>query len=189
VYNKTEAEKFDGFRFLKSLFMFYKPKFCCECGEKIFRKDWKFWTSRRFCEICEIDKKAYEVLPKITGALLFLLGVFGFGSLILRKDTVQEIKIERIPFAKTVEKTYEQNLGTKNLEQIRNPSDASISKVEKFEKSAKYEKVKSDEPVYYCGAETKKGGFCKRRVKGGGRCWQHQGQEAILPPEKLLVVP
>jgi len=24
-----------------------------------------------------------------------------------------------------------------------------------------------------CGALTKKGGSCQRRVKGGGRCWQH----------------
>lgn len=26
----------------------------------------------------------------------------------------------------------------------------------------------------YCGAPTKKGGSCKRRVSGGGRCWQHK---------------
>lgn len=26
----------------------------------------------------------------------------------------------------------------------------------------------------YCGAPTKKGGACKRRVSGGGRCWQHK---------------
>ncbi|WP_208810027.1 DUF3157 family protein [Riemerella anatipestifer] len=25
----------------------------------------------------------------------------------------------------------------------------------------------------YCGAPTKKGGPCSRRVSGGGRCWQH----------------
>jgi hypothetical protein len=24
-----------------------------------------------------------------------------------------------------------------------------------------------------CGAPTKKGGACQRRVSGGGRCWQH----------------
>src|SRR6185369_586604 len=31
-------------------------------------------------------------------------------------------------------------------------------------------------PVYLCGAPTKKGTPCKRRVKSpGARCWQHQG--------------
>ncbi|MDB9720245.1 hypothetical protein OAA67_00025 [Winogradskyella sp.] len=24
-----------------------------------------------------------------------------------------------------------------------------------------------------CGAKTKSGGYCKRKVKGGGRCYQH----------------
>lgn len=27
--------------------------------------------------------------------------------------------------------------------------------------------------VGVCGARTKSGGSCKRRVRGGGRCWQH----------------
>lgn len=26
-----------------------------------------------------------------------------------------------------------------------------------------------------CGAPTRKGGACRRRVKGGGHCWQHGG--------------
>jgi hypothetical protein len=43
------------------------------------------------------------------------------------------------------------------------------------------------EPVYWCGAQTKKGTPCSRKVKGGGRCWQHEGQAAMLPPEKLLI--
>ena len=44
----------------------------------------------------------------------------------------------------------------------------------------------ASETVYFCGAQTKKGTPCTRRVKGGGRCWQHQGQPAMLPPEKLI---
>ncbi len=44
------------------------------------------------------------------------------------------------------------------------------------------------ETTYFCGAQTKKGTPCSRRVKSGGRCWQHVGQPAILPPEKLIAV-
>jgi hypothetical protein len=40
---------------------------------------------------------------------------------------------------------------------------------------------------YYCGAETKKGTPCSRKVKGNVRCWQHTGMPAMLPPDKLLV--
>ncbi|HEU4509799.1 MAG TPA: hypothetical protein VFR78_16300 [Pyrinomonadaceae bacterium] len=32
-----------------------------------------------------------------------------------------------------------------------------------------------EEKVYTCGARTKKGKPCSRRVKQPGRCWQHKG--------------
>jgi hypothetical protein len=44
-----------------------------------------------------------------------------------------------------------------------------------------------EEVVYICGARTKKGTPCQRRVRGPGRCWQHRGKPAILPPSKLVV--
>jgi hypothetical protein len=43
------------------------------------------------------------------------------------------------------------------------------------------------EVVYVCGARTKKGTPCQRRVRGPERCWQHRGKPAILPPSKLVV--
>ena len=43
------------------------------------------------------------------------------------------------------------------------------------------------EEVYICGARTKKGKPCSRRVHGPVRCWQHKGEKATLPQEKLLV--
>jgi hypothetical protein len=41
--------------------------------------------------------------------------------------------------------------------------------------------------VYTCGARTKKGTPCSRRVHGPIRCWQHKGMPAMLPPEKLMI--
>ena len=43
------------------------------------------------------------------------------------------------------------------------------------------------EQTYLCGARTKKGTPCSRRVHGPVRCWQHKGAAAMLPQEKLLV--
>jgi hypothetical protein len=43
------------------------------------------------------------------------------------------------------------------------------------------------EQVYTCGARTKKGTPCSRRVHGPVRCWQHKGAAAMLPAEKLMV--
>lgn len=44
-----------------------------------------------------------------------------------------------------------------------------------------------DEHVYTCGARTKKGKPCSRRVNGAVRCWQHKGLPAMLPTEKLVI--
>ncbi len=41
--------------------------------------------------------------------------------------------------------------------------------------------------VYMCGARTKKGTPCSRRMHEPVRCWQHKGMKAMLPPEKLIV--
>ena len=43
------------------------------------------------------------------------------------------------------------------------------------------------EEVYICGARTKKGKPCSRRVHQQGRCWQHKGMAAMLAEEKLVV--
>jgi hypothetical protein len=43
------------------------------------------------------------------------------------------------------------------------------------------------EQIYTCGARTKKGTPCSRRVHGPVRCWQHKGAKAMLPQEKLIV--
>jgi methyl coenzyme M reductase subunit C len=42
------------------------------------------------------------------------------------------------------------------------------------------------EQLYMCGARTKKGTPCSRRVHGPVRCWQHKGMAAMLPQEKLI---
>ena len=43
------------------------------------------------------------------------------------------------------------------------------------------------EQLYTCGARTKKGTPCSRRVHGPVRCWQHKGAPAMLPQEKLAI--
>jgi hypothetical protein len=47
--------------------------------------------------------------------------------------------------------------------------------------------VASGEVTYICGAKTKSGTPCTRKVHGNVRCYQHKGQPAMLPPEQLVV--
>jgi hypothetical protein len=47
--------------------------------------------------------------------------------------------------------------------------------------------TEASEIVSICGARTKRGTPCSRRVRGTGRCWQHRGKSAMLPAAKLIV--
>jgi hypothetical protein len=50
--------------------------------------------------------------------------------------------------------------------------------------------VATDEPVYICGARTKKGTPCRRRVHAAGeRCYQHKGMPAMVSLERLAIKP
>ena len=194
--------------------MFYKPTYCCNCGDKIERIEWTPITSRRFCEVCETEYKFDDWLPRILGGVIVLFGFFGLGSYFQSSEESLEIK--------TVQKTTNprnfvkkdskvsgkaqtsQNANVQQLKPKSNvvakekearteetlPKDGSLperfshSKVEeKFEHQQKTD----SEPVYFCGAETKKGTPCSRRVKGGGRCWQHKGRKAILSKKDLFI--
>jgi len=50
--------------------------------------------------------------------------------------------------------------------------------------------LRTHDPVYMCGARTKKGTPCRRRVHAAGeRCYQHKGMPAMVPLEKLTIKP
>lgn len=46
-------------------------------------------------------------------------------------------------------------------------------KTEKSSNVSTSKPVKTSSYSSVCGARTKKGGYCQRKVSGGGRCWQH----------------
>src|SRR5262249_22326520 len=61
--------------------MFYRPEFCCDCGEKVERVDWKPWTSSRFCELCETKHPLSELVQKalpLLGILGLIIGITGY---------------------------------------------------------------------------------------------------------------
>ncbi|HEY2847870.1 MAG TPA: hypothetical protein VGI80_08630, partial [Pyrinomonadaceae bacterium] len=60
--------------------MLFRPSFCANCGERVERKDWGLFTSRRFCAVCESELKAHDLVPRLIVALGVLVGIFGLGS-------------------------------------------------------------------------------------------------------------
>ncbi len=177
--------------------MFYKPKYCCNCGEKIERANPSFTDSRRFCDVCKHDFVAQRGLPVIFIALMAVFGVFGIGSywrsgektpvLSTKQFVVNPSNAGKNPVNNASQISSNSNApqtaNAKNVQMNRSPAPNLTTNPPV--KQADSTPLTTDETIYFCGAPTKKGTPCSRRVRGGGRCWQHKGQAAMLPPEKL----
>jgi hypothetical protein len=173
--------------------MFFKPTYCCHCGEKIDRTEWPFWTSRRFCEVCEKEFSFHEWFPRVLVLICGLSGLFGAGALLKGAEPVKVVSLKQNA---AIERTGNERTGANQVQNsnqqnaVRREPAAETVKPAESKKEAAQKIVVSpsqSERVYFCGAETKKGTPCSRKVKGGGRCWQHQGREAVLDEEKLLI--
>jgi hypothetical protein len=178
----------------------YKPKHCCQCGERIDRIDWKPWTSRRFCELCETELGIHDWIPRILVGMALLFGLYGIGSYFQKPEKQLSVTSQQIATSNTKSnpvqpKTVAQALTGNDVQTIEQASNSAtqpktqIASVTANLKTKQIEPqvVESAEKVYFCGAPTKKGTMCSRRVKTTGRCWQHEGQTAMLPQEKLIV--
>ena len=177
--------------------MLFRPTFCAHCGEKIERADWSVWTSRRFCPVCESEFKGQDLIPRAVVALGVLVGLFGVGSY-MKSGSASDLRAAKQP-QRFVEKqnapepVVNSNLAVQPpapagnarapIAEVQNsvPPAPAAPTAESFTKP----KVEQADPVYFCGAETKKGTPCSRRVKGNTRCFQHIGMPAMLTADKL----
>ena len=142
----------------------YRPNFCSECGVKIVRLHWHLWTSRRFCDDCaRLLRRERWKISLITALLLLSLG-FVAGRAGRQKPP--PLIIQR----------------SANSPLFKNEAAGSSGQSGSNSSSPVLEEVS-----YICGARTKKGTPCSRRVHQPGRCWQHKGMKAMLPEEKLVV--
>lgn len=181
--------------------MLYKPEYCCNCGQKVERAEWKPWTSRCFCETCESEHRLKEWAPKLLSLCCVLIGIFGFGSLLSKDEKPLNLSSRQFAETSVAKKNAKdvipqvpndlslQNTGNGNVRTIKenrghSPINTAQEKPPPQLKNTNQAVV--EEMTYYCGAPTKKGTPCSRRVKGSTRCWQHKGQAALLPQEKLI---
>ena len=164
--------------------MFFRPSFCANCGEKIERTDWGIFTSRRFCPVCESEFKGQDLIPRVIVGAGLLIGIFGFGSYLKSGNVGNGGSLPREPARLTGQSRTTPLPPAAATPEARQESTQPSTLASLPPVKAKPE---ADEVVYYCGAETKKGTPCSRRVKGNVRCFQHKGMPAMLPPEKLRI--
>ena len=142
----------------------HRPNFCSNCGTKIIRLHWHPWTSRRFCDECSARlRKERLTLPLVTTLILFGMGL------------VPGRAMRPPPPPLTIQRSSSL-MESASSQQVPRPEGAAIS-----------QPAPISDVVYICGARTKKGTPCSRRIHEPVRCWQHKGMKAMLPPEKLIV--
>lgn len=173
--------------------MLFRPNFCANCGTKIERPEWRIWTSRRFCQVCETQFKGQDLIPRVVVVLGVLTGLVGLGSYFEgpkpeRQPLPEQAKRfvaapENRPAAPVANTAAAGNVPV-NAVDVRgvDRSNSKINPANTTEMPAA-----PDEGKYYCGAETKKGTPCSRKVKGNVRCYQHEGMPAMLPANKLRI--
>ena len=141
----------------------YTPNFCSECGAKLLRLRWHIWTSRRFCSKCARRLWKERLVP----ALMVTIVLLGSGYVTGR--------IQRpVPPPLTIERRSDSPLND-------NDSVDTSSRQLPTESRQTEASTSLEEPVYLCGARTKKGTPCSRRVHAPVRCWQHKGMVSIIP--------
>jgi hypothetical protein len=162
----------------------YKPNFCAECGEKIERERWHFWSSRRFCDECEPVYRLNRLLPPaLAVAAVFFGGIF-FGQMGQKSEKTAPVSAtQAAQAALAAEKpvvTVPKPTAPSQTPPAEQPSPGNSSPIASFRSQPTVNSAFS-EPIYTCGARTQKGAPCSRRVRAAGlRCWQHSGKPSML---------
>jgi len=162
--------------------MLFRPQFCSNCGEKIERTEWRLWTSRRFCDLCATDHRLTEFAPialAVFGMVALIAGLVDFSSTDALKASPEVRAKSQVSSLATIPRPERQevtSLATAKPIPAHTVASTPIPGTGK-EKQA-------STAVYFCGAETKKGTPCSRRVKANVRCYQHEGMPAMATGDK-----
>jgi hypothetical protein len=154
----------------------YRPNFCSECGNKIVRLRWFVWTSRRLCDKCARSfARTHWLRPAIT-ILVFFLAAFFMGR-----------GCRRAPPPLIIERPVSSSTASAAAGANSSSNSGANSNATAASNSTTAQPTPTPDDLYTCGARTKKGTPCSRRVHGPTRCWQHKGSPAMLPQERLRI--
>jgi len=130
------------------MFKLYKSNFCCDCGEKLIKK--YFWQKMffysYFCSKCIKKVRKFFLLKNIL--LIFLVNII-FPIILIN--------------------IYLSNKSLNITTKI--PSTPTPFIASNIIRTTSVDKLTIEEK---CGAKTRKGKKCQRRVKRPGYCWQHK---------------
>jgi hypothetical protein len=156
----------------------YRPNFCVECGERLTRRGWRALIRARFCSDC--DRRLGRSIYAKTITIVAIVTAAAFA-------TGRYLHLPAPPL--TVQRAANSPLS--DLPVSLNDSNGPGTRRDSIKQNVEsLNTIVPDDKVYICGARTRKGTPCHRRVHGSGeRCFQHKGMPSLLPLSKLVVRP
>jgi hypothetical protein len=156
----------------------YRPNFCAECGERLARRGWRALFSGRFCVACARKRGRAVIAKPIVILAITAISSFALGRYL--RPPAPPLLIQRAGNSPLSDLPVNLN----DTARTTNRKESASTN----QNAAALNPQAADETGYICGARTKKGTPCHRRVHAAGeRCFQHKGMPAILPLEKLEV--
>ena len=148
-------------------------KFCGKCGARLRRKGWRSFLGGSLCADCARGSHRNIFFSPLGLVAVIAVAAFSFGRYL--RPSPPPLIIQRAANSPLSDLPVDANDGAR-----RNSSNQANRNSE----------TATSELLYICGARTKKGTPCKRRVHfAGERCYQHKGMPAILPIDKLIPKP
>ena len=153
----------------------YAANFCIECGGRLSHGSWRERLRGSLCEHCAERRGASRHWrPAVAIAAIAVAG-FAVGRYL--RPPPPPLIIQRTATAALSE-----------LPVKPNQTSVSATPAVKANANADADVLTADDAVYICGARTKKGTPCQRRVHAAGeRCFQHKGMPSSLPLSKLVI--
>ena len=156
----------------------YRPNFCAECGERLTRKGWRSLIRAPFCGDCSRRLGGSGWVKPIASISIVAVSAFAVGRYL--RPQAPPLLIQRAANSPLSDMPVNLNDAARaaNHRNSIKPNAGALNS------------LPADDNAYICGARTKKGTPCHRRVHAAGeRCFQHKGMPAILPLDKLTVKP
>ncbi len=149
-----------------------RSNFCTNCGARLTGNGWRAGLRGSVCDDCSTRVGASPATKVVIAISIIATAAFAFGRYLRPKPP--PLIIQRS--ANSPLSDLPVNLDALAKRADANPDRAVAATV--------------DDVVYLCGARTKKGTPCRRRVHSAGeRCFQHKGMPAMVPLEKLTIKP
>ena len=146
--------------------------FCKNCGARLTRKTWRARLRGSVCDDCAMRLGTSSATKAVITVAIIAVAAFALGRYLRPK--APPLIIQRAANSPLSDLPV-------NFDRLAKRADSNPDRAVA---------ATADDVVYICGARTKKGTPCRRRVHSAGeRCYQHKGMPAMVPIEKLTIKP